>query len=187
MMNENTDKRRGGRLRREIWQWIVTIACTLLAVLIVRTYVFELIVVDGSSMSDTLYTGDRLFVTKFDYIIGEPMRGEVVICHYPGSDKNYVKRIVGLPGDTVEIAGGVTYLNGEAMDEHFIAHAADREYGPVTLGADEYFVMGDNRSGSRDSRSVGPLTRSQLVGHVRYRIYPFGSMGEVAREYDAVD
>ena len=162
---------------------MILIACTLLAVFLVRTYVFEPIVVDGPSMNDTLYTGDRVFVTKFDYLFGEPERGTVVICHYPNSKENYIKRLVGLPGDTIEIRDGVTYLNGEALDESFIAHPTNRDYGPITLGDDEYFVMGDNRANSNDCRAVGPLTKSQIVGHVRYLFFPFNRMGTVEQQY----
>lgn len=171
------------KIIKETRDWIILIACTLAVVFLVRTYVFEPIVVDGPSMNDTLYTGDRVFVTKFDYLMGEPERGSVVICHYPNSRENYIKRLVGLPGDTIEISGGVTYINGEALDESFIAHPTTRDFGPLTLGDDEYFVMGDNRANSNDSRIVGPLSRSQIVGKVRYLFYPFDRAGEVEQQY----
>ena len=103
------------KIVKETRDWLVLIVCTLAVVFLVRSYVFEPIVVDGPSMNDTLFTGDRVFVTKFDYLIGEPERGTVVICHYPNSKENYIKRLIALPGDTLEIRGGVTYLNGEAL------------------------------------------------------------------------
>lgn len=171
------------KIVKETRDWLVLIVCTLAVVFLVRSYVFEPIVVDGPSMNDTLFTGDRVFVTKFDYLIGEPERGTVVICHYPNSKENYIKRLIALPGDTLEIRGGVTYLNGEALDEDFISYPTTRDFGPITLGEDEYFVMGDNRANSNDSRSVGPLSRSQIVGRVRYLFYPFDRAGTVEQQY----
>lgn len=168
---------------KEAREWILLIACTLLAVFLIRTYIFEPIVVDGPSMNETLFTGDRVFVTKFDYLFGEPERGNVVICHYPNSRENYIKRMVGLPGDTIEVRNGVTYINGESLNEEFIAHPTLRDYGPTTLGADEYFVMGDNRANSNDSRMVGPLSKSQIIGKVRYLFFPFDRVGPVERQY----
>ena len=104
-------------------------------------------------------------------------------CGNPVLPDNYIKRLVGLPGDTIEIRDGVTYLNGEALAESFIAHPTNRDYGPITLGDDEYFVMGDNRANSNDCRAVGPLTKSQIVGHVRYLFFPFNRMGTVEQQY----
>ncbi|MGI6183762.1 MAG: signal peptidase I [Candidatus Fimadaptatus sp.] len=171
------------KMRKEVRDWVLLIVGTLLVVFLVRTYVFEPIVVDGPSMNETLYTGDRVFVTKFDYLLGEPERGTVVICHYPNSRENYIKRVVGLPGETISIVDGVTYVDGEALKEDFIAHPAKLDFGPLTLGADEYFVMGDNRGNSNDSRAVGPLKKSQIVGRVRYLFFPFDRTGTVVQQY----
>ena len=179
---ERKAQRRKKRIK-DMRDWVVLIVCTLAAVFVIRTFVFEPIYVDGPSMNNTLYTGDRVFVTKFDYLFGEPERGQVVICHYPNSRENYIKRLIGLPGDTIEISVGVTYLNGEALKEDFIDNPTSRDFGPITLGEGEYFVMGDNRANSNDSRMVGPLSKSQIVGHVRFLFFPFNRIQTVEQQY----
>ena len=142
---------------------------------ILRGFVFTLVCVKGFSMSDTLKNGDRLFATKLDLIFAKPKRGQIVICHYPDSRrKNYIKRVIGLPGDTLEISGGVTYINGAALLEPYVSHPTRRDFAPVTLGDGEYFVMGDNRACSRDSRVVGPLGRRQIFAVARLRLWPRG-------------
>ena len=169
---------------REILEWVVLIAATVAVALLIRTFVFEPIYVDGPSMNDTLQTGDRVFVTKFDCLFGKPARGCVVICHYPDRSENFIKRLVGLPGDKLEIRNGVTYINDQQLNESFITRPKTGEnYGPITLGDDEYFVMGDNRANSNDSRRVGPLSGSQIVGYVRYQFFPFNDMHTIEREY----
>ena len=169
--------------KQEVIEWILTLGAALVIALLVRQFIFEPVRVDGHSMDDTLANGEVMFVTKFDYLFGEPERGQVVICHYPNSRENYIKRLIGLPGDTIEISGGVTYLNGEALKEDFIDNPTSRDFGPITLGEGEYFVMGDNRANSNDSRMVGPLSKSQIVGHVRFLFFPFNRIQTVEQQY----
>ena len=186
---------------QEILSWILTILVAVAAALVIRSIVFEPVRVDGSSMDDTLANGEIMFVSKFDYSStwlclpwqskeakekapritfgGNPQRFDVVICRYPGrGDTNFVKRVVGLPGDTIELKEGYLYVNGEKYDEPYI----NDEYrsGPLnTMSAREvpegkYFVMGDHRNNSNDSRSVGAIDRNMIIGHVRQVVYPFG-------------
>ncbi|MFH1879734.1 MAG: signal peptidase I, partial [Bacillota bacterium] len=164
--------------------WILTLGSAVIIALCIRGLVFEPVIVDGSSMLDTLHDRELMFVTKFDYLFGgQPDSGDVIICKYPESTKNYVKRLIGLPGDTIEINGNIVYRNGEPLPETYLT--PERNDSPFyanmatrTLGADEYFVMGDNRDNSRDSRSssVDTLTRSQIKGHVRFVFFPFDSV-----------
>ena len=187
-------------LGQEILSWILTILVAVIAALVIRSIVFEPVRVDGSSMDDTLANGEIMFVSKFDYSStwlclpwqskeakekapritfgGDPQRFDVVICRYPGrGDTNFVKRVVGLPGDTIELKEGYLYVNGEKYDEPYI----NDEYrsGPLnTMSAREvpegkYFVMGDHRNNSNDSRSVGAIDRNMIIGHVRQVVYPF--------------
>lgn len=154
---------------------LIDIALALGIAAILRGFVFTLVCVKGFSMSDTLKTGDRLFATKLDLLFLKPKRGQIVICHYPDSHrKNYVKRVIGLPGDTLEISDGVTYINGAALVEPYVAHPTRRSFARITLGRDEYFVMGDNRACSRDSRVVGPLKRRQIFAVARLKLWPRG-------------
>lgn len=180
--SEMTPEEKKKMIVKETISWVLTLGAAVLIALCIRGFVFEPVRVDGNSMLDTLHDQEIMFVTKYDYIFGEPERLDVVICKYPNSTKNYVKRLIGLPGDTIEIKDNVVYINGEALEEDFLT--PDRSDSPFygnmserTLGEDEYFVMGDNRDNSHDSRStdVGTLTRSQIKGHVRFVFYPFDS------------
>ena len=154
---------------------LIDIALALGIAAILRGFVFTLVCVKGFSMSETLKTGDRLFATKLDLLFLKPKRGQIVICRYPDSHrKNYVKRVIGLQGDTLEINDGVTYINGAALVEPYVAHPTRRSFAQITLGRDEYFVMGDNRACSRDSRVVGPLKRRQIFAVARLKLWPRG-------------
>ena len=160
---------------QELREWVVTILVAVVIALVVRTLLFEPVRVDGSSMSTTLSNGEVMFVTKPEYLLGDPQRFDVVICHYPNrGNTNFVKRVVGLPGDTIEIVNGYLIVNGQMYEEPYIQYRSHDTLSPFTLGEDQYFVMGDNRANSNDSRSskVGPLTRDMIVGHVRSVFWP---------------
>ena len=173
----------GKNTKKEIMSWILTIVTAVVAAILIRTFLFEPIRVDGESMSDTLHDRELVFVTKPEYLLGSPQRQDVVICKYPGRGNQYfVKRLIGLPGDTVEIRydrqsqTNTVYVNGQALDEPYLTperNDQNNAMAPVTLGEDEYFVLGDNRDNSNDSRFVPPLSRNQIVGHVRFTFYPF--------------
>lgn len=99
-------------VKKEILSWILTIAVAVAAALLIRTFLFEPIRVDGESMCDTLQNGEIMLVTKPEYLTGDPQRGDVVICKYPGRTENFVKRVMGIPGDVIEIRSNVVYRNG---------------------------------------------------------------------------
>lgn len=172
--------------RRRILDDLICLLAVVLAVLLVRQFVAEPIRVKGRSMCSTLQNGDMMLVTKWDYLIGNPRRQDVIICHYPGRyldrwkilPQYFVKRLIGLPGDTVEIREGEVFINGQALEEPYLDPAHTRRkpnMEPVTLGEDEYFVLGDNRDNSNDSRRIGPIGRKALVGRVRLVFFPFPS------------
>ena len=271
-------------LGREILEWVLTLAVAVAAALVIRSFLFEPIRVDGASMNDTLKDGEIMFVSKLDYNsvwlsmpwqsdeqkesmprlasgIGSPSRYDVVICRYPGrGDTNFVKRLMALPGDRIKIEDGYVWVNGEKQEEVYIndeyrvsggsdgysfeellvpsagdpvkldytdanknrvalfvngsvwrwrriasdavSDDGDRlsfaKDGSLTLNGtdisgntekilelvgkefrlekDCYFVMGDHRNNSNDSRSQGPITRDMIVGHVRFVFFPFGSI-----------
>ena len=184
--SEMTPEEKKKMIIKETISWILTLGAAVVIALCIRGFVFEPVIVDGSSMMDTLQDHEIMFVTKFDYLFGEPQSGDIVICKYPESTKNFVKRLIGLPGDTLEIKNNVVYRNGEALPETYLTPERNDSpfYGNMalrTLGDDEYFVMGDNRDNSRDSRSssVDTLTRSQIKGHVRYVFFPFGDARKI--------
>ncbi len=284
---ENTKKKKEKKsLGREVLEWVLTIVVAVAAALLIRSFIFEPIRVDGASMNDTLQDGDVMFVSKWDYNsvwlsgfwqndeekenaariesgFSDPKRFDVVVCRYPGrGDTNFVKRIVGLPGDTVSIQEGYLYVNGEKYDEPYIndsyrvsggsngweldevtlpakgapvtleytnetkvnlALKVDGKIWPTwtwrtlaspavngkgdrlqirsnrvylngkdisedteavdaligqefTLEQDCYFVMGDHRNNSNDSRAQGPITRDMIIGHVRFVFWPFNAI-----------
>lgn len=161
-------------LKREIFEWVVTIAAAVLIAFVIRTFLFEPVRVDGGSMLETLQDGEIMFVTKYDYLTSGPERFDVVICHYPNrGSTNFVKRVVGLPGDTVEIRGGYLYVNGERYEEDYIEHRPYADFAAYTVPEGYYFVMGDNRANSYDSRQEGTLPRSMIVGRVMAVCFPF--------------
>jgi len=158
---------------QELREWVVTLLVAIVIALVVRSFLFEPVRVDGSSMSTTLSNGEVMFVTKPEYLLGDPQRFDVVICHYPGrGNTNFVKRVVGLPGDTVEVKGGYLYVNGEQYDEPYITHRPDYTLSAYTVPEGQYFVLGDNRSNSNDSHLIGPIDRDMIKGHVRSVFWP---------------
>lgn len=243
---EKKEKKLTGKQKafKEIREWVVSLVVALLVVMLCRSYLFMPIRVDGSSMYPTLNSGDRLGVTVYDVRIQNKLqRGDVVICHYPGRTNkllglftvqtDFVKRIVGMPGDTVSRVSGVTYINGEALDPSRLSrsvtvqekdgkfysngqevtlsqedltylarnHRIDYEY---VLGEDEYFVVGDNRYHSHDSRwwngpnvemnitndtsgDVGPITSDMILGRARFVFWPLDGMRSVETDSAYVD
>ena len=180
-------------VKQEVISWILTILSALLIALIVRMFLFEPIRVDGESMRDTLQDGDIVFVSKPAYLRGEFNRGDVIICRYQSRNTQtnlniggsfeisftnhtlFVKRLIALPGDILEMRDGAVYVNGELVDESGInkhSQSSESTIVPIVLGEDEFFVMGDNRANSNDSRRVGPITRDMIVGHVERVILP---------------
>lgn len=138
-------------------------------------------IVDGSSMEATLHDEDVLAVNKICYTLHDPERFDIIV--FPYDDENYyIKRIIGMPGETVEIVDGIIYINGSVLDESYgleEMHEPDDDFETVTLGEDEYFVLGDNRNSSKDSRSseVGFIKRDTIIGKACFRLYPFDTMG----------
>lgn len=164
---------------------IAAVACALF----IRVFLFEIAFVKGNSMQPTLRPKEALFVNALAYKLGKPQRHDIVICHYPGRymrqlpfiPQQFVKRVIGLPGETVEIVDGVVHINGEPLDEPYldVRHTKFRQNRPpITLGEDEYYVMGDNRDNSNDSRRIGPLRRSMIIGRVQAVLLPFSRFGK---------
>ena len=163
---------------REIFEWIMVFVVAAALAFVVRTFIFEPVRVDGSSMLNTLTDGEYMIATKFDYLLGDPERFDIVICDYPNtSDGMYrVKRVIGLPDETIELRAGQLYVDGVYIEQDFDMTPNEAYFGPYTVPPGHYFVMGDNRNNSKDSRSamVGPLARNEIKGHVRAVVFPFG-------------
>ncbi len=173
--------------KEEAREWIVTLALALVVAIGVRGFVCEPVSVDGSSMWATLFHEEIMLVSKWDYSFGgEPELFDVVICHYPDRGKiNFVKRIVGMPGDTVELKDGYLYVNDVRYEEPYLVHRDDH-FGPFTVPEGHYFLMGDNRTNSNDSRNpaVGPVSRDMIMGKVRYVMFPLDHAREIVNGLD---
>ena len=170
---------------KELGSWILYFLFVIVITYLIITFVGQRTKVDGHSMEPALSNGDNLIVDKLSFRFRDPQRYEVIVFPYQHAENTYyIKRIIGLPGETVQVKDGAVYINGEQLDEHFGAESmvnAGIAAEPITLGEDEYFVLGDNRNHSSDSRepSVGVLKRDQLIGRAWVRIYPFNKIGVV--------
>lgn len=167
-------------LQREIFEWIMVFVVAAALAFVVRTFIFEPVRVDGQSMLNTLENNEFMIATKFDYLLGDPERFDIVICDYPNTDDGMyrVKRVIGLPGETIELRLGELYVDGEHVEQNFDMTPNETNFGPFTVPENAYFVMGDNRNNSKDSRNplVGALDRSMIKGHVRAVVFPLGRM-----------
>lgn len=173
------------RVLAEVWGWVWRLALAVVIAQAVHLVIFQPVAVKGESMTDTLQNGEIMYVSKPEYLLGDPERFDVVICHYPGREENFVKRVIGLPGDVVEIRSNQVYVNGEPLSEPYLTPEKNDDgysMAPFALGEDEYFVMGDNRDNSHDSRNYydyftpAALTRDMIIGHVRCVIFPFSNI-----------
>lgn len=167
---------------REVWEWIKAIAIAVVAYFLITTFVFQGVRVEGFSMADTLDDQERMFVTKYQYLFGTPERFDVVICRYPDrGNTNFVKRVVGIPGDTLSVQGGVLYVNGEAVQEAYVSYPPIDDMAEVTVPDGYYFVMGDNRASSNDSRNptVGMLAENQITGKVQAVFWPLSEIRRI--------
>lgn len=170
------------RFGHEVWDWAKSLLIALAVVFVIHHFVFYLSTVEGSSMEPTLEDGEWLFVNKVIYYLDKPNRGDIVILKDPrnGVDQYLVKRIIGLPGETVEIMNYTVYINGEPLDEPYTdVHVENGDLPPVTLEEDHYFVMGDNRRehGSMDSRYFGSVPSEYIKGRAEFIIWPVHKAG----------
>ncbi len=178
-----------GSILRELGGWILYILIIVGLTYLIITFVGQRTRVSGSSMETTLSDGDNLIVDKLSYRFQEPKRYDIIVFPYQHEENTfYIKRIIGLPGETVQVVDGYTYVNGEILSSDVYGAEVMDSPGiaaqPIELGEDEYFVLGDNRNHSSDSReaSVGVLKREYLIGKAWVRIYPFDSVGVIRHE-----
>lgn len=169
---------------KEILSTLLYILAVLAVTYLVITFVGQRTQVQGSSMEPTLSDNDNLIVDKISYRFREPQRYDIIVFPFQYKENTYyIKRIIGLPGETVYIdENGMIYIDGELLNESYgreIMLSAGRASEPITLGEDEYFVLGDNRNNSSDSRdpSVGNISRDDIIGKAWVRIWPLNKFG----------
>jgi len=169
------------------WRWLPLLVLLMLAV---RRFLVCISLIRGRSMLPTLRNNDIALVSRLSCLLRKPRRGDVVICFYPGRRMKHcrwlrqpmVKRVIALPGETIEIVEGQTMIDGEPLEESYLDSDHNRfrrSMAPVALGPRQYFVMGDNRDFSNDSRRVGSLERSMLTGRVLILLWPPKRWGRV--------
>lgn len=179
---EDLDGKKQGLLR-EILGFLIYVAVVVSVTFLIITFVGQRTYVSGSSMENTLSHGDNLIVDKLTYRFKDPQRFDIIVFPFRYEEKTYyIKRIIGLPGETVQIVDGDIYIDGEILYESYgreVMKSAGLAADPITLGEDEYFVLGDNRNDSSDSRdpNVGLIHRDDIIGRAWLRIWPLDEFG----------
>lgn len=190
---------------KEVLQWVEAIAIAVVLAILIRGFLFEPVIIEGSSMMDTLVDSDRVILNKISLTFNEPEPGDVVVIEIEppyfevlkflndsklakrllptmtGAD--YIKRVIAVEGDTVDIKDGYVYVNGEIIDEAYIKEEGITRQMitamPYTVEEDKFFVMGDNRGASKDSRTIGTINLEQIIGKAGYRIWPLHRIGNI--------
>jgi len=184
-LNFNRQKRRNNiKIVKEVLLWILQIALTVLLAFTFVYFIGLRTSAVGQSMAETLYNGDNVLVNRFVYAVSNPKPNDIIVFKPNGNEKShlYIKRIIGVPGDTVQIVKGVVYVNGEVFNEA-VSVSSIEEAGianePITLKDDEYFVLGDNRNNSEDSRfaNIGNVRKEHIIGKVWFRIVSWNEFG----------
>ena len=179
--------------KNELWEWIKALVIAVLLAAVIRYFLFAPIVVDGLSMMPTLHDQDRMIVNKFSYKIDEPERFDIIVFHAP-ENKDYIKRVIGLPGDTIEYKNDTLYVNGKAYEEPYLdeyksdetldgplteSFTLSEKIGQETVPEGELFVMGDNRRYSKDSRHIGTVPMEKVLGKTSLLYWPIEDAGLV--------
>ena len=172
MSKENKD------MKEEALEWVKSFAVVIVLALIIKSFLFDSTTIDGTSMAPTLSNGDRLIVNKIVLRMRKPERGEIITFHAPNSNKDFIKRVIALSGDTVEFVDGKVLVNDKELDENYIdpgvyTDSGLQSYYEVPKGF--VFVLGDNRNpgGSTDSRILGPIDENSIVSIAMFRFFPF--------------
>ena len=179
----------GGSVLKELGGWLLYILIIVGLTYLIITFVGQRTRVSGYSMEPTLSDGDSLIVDKISYRFRDPKRLDIIVIPYKHQKNTYyIKRIIGLPGETVQVTDGYVYIDGQKLESDTYGaepiQSPQTAASPVTLSEDEYFVMGDNRNHSSDSRdpSVGVIKRKDLMGRAFLRVYPFDHIGVIKHE-----
>ncbi|MEI6727934.1 MAG: signal peptidase I [Actinomycetes bacterium] len=176
---------------RTVLEYVVLAVVAIAVALLIQAFLVKPYRIPSPSMENTLLVGDRVLVDRISWRFSEPARGDIVVFHSPVPGPVLIKRIVGMPGDTLSLQDGAVYVNGERLAEPYVrrvdGHREPTEpfdnglpwalQQPYTVPADSYFMMGDNRTDSGDSRQLGPIARDQFVGRGFARYWPLGRVG----------
>lgn len=163
--------------KKEIFDWIKVVFTALVVSLILNNYIIATAQVPTGSMENTVMTNDRIIAFRLSYLFEDPQRGDIIVFKYPDDESlNYLKRIIGLPGETIKIIDGKVYINdsSEPLNEDYLKEVPIGSYGPYVIPADSYFMMGDNRNTSEDARYWDNtfVRRDKIIGEALLRFYP---------------
>ena len=163
-------------------KWTRDLLLSMVLAILVILFIYQPVKVEGTSMMPSLEDQERIFINKFIYRFGmeDIERGDMVVFWYPGDpSKSYIKRIIGLPGDTIEINNGAVTLNGRALEESYVpgAYRDTQSVAKTVVPPDHYYVLGDHRSSSNDSRAWGPVHRRHIYGKAVFIYWPLDKMG----------
>ncbi|MDO0824507.1 signal peptidase I [Desulfosporosinus nitroreducens] len=167
---------------KNLFELVQILAFALILSFIVRTFLLDNRIVPSGSMLPTIQLQDRLIVDKLLFKFREIERGDIVVFHptaKSGEKDDLVKRVIGLPGEEIQVKDGNVLVNGTALEESYILEKPDYQYDPITIPADSYFVLGDNRRGSNDSHMWGFLPKQNITGKVWIRYWPFNTFGKL--------
>lgn len=167
---------------RSVVEWVVVVGGALIIALVIKTFLLQAFYIPSSSMVSTLNIGDRVLVNKLSYRVHDVHRGDIIVFERPEGEADsqitdLIKRVIGLPGDTVEGQNGQVVVNGEPLDEPYLDEGVTTgDFDPVEVPEDHLFMMGDNRGDSRDSRFFGPIAEDTIVGRAFFRVWPLGDI-----------
>jgi len=170
------------RFRTGLGVWVRDLIISLAISAFIIIFLYQPVKVEGTSMMPSLEDQERIFVNKFVYRLEPIERGDIVVFRYPRDpSKSYIKRVIGMAGDTIRIEAGQVYVNGEALDEDYVpaTYADARSYPETVVPAHSYFVLGDHRSMSNDSRDFGPVNQSFIYGKAVFGYWPMDKLGRV--------
>lgn len=164
--------------KNELWEWVKIFLIASTLAIVIRVFFFTPIIVDGESMMPTLEDKDRMIINKLSYVVGKPERFDIIVFHAP-EKKDYIKRVIGLPGEHIEYRDDVLYVNGIPVDEPFLDEYKKKLAGGTLTEPFSYdvpegylFVMGDNRRYSKDSRHIGPIPIKNVLGKASFIFWP---------------
>jgi signal peptidase I len=170
------------KTKKAVFEWVRTLALVAVFSLAFRGFVAEARYIPSESMEPTLHIGDKLYVEKITYKISDIERGDIVVFKAPPAshhDEDMIKRVIALPGETIEIKNGIVYVNDQPLDEPYEAEKPSNDFAKITVPEDQLFMMGDNRNNSLDSRFWGTLPIENVIGKAFVRYYPFTDAGVI--------
>lgn len=182
MTDDSTAKQESSTSRTHLQLWVRDFIISVLASFFIITFLYQPVKVEGTSMQPELRDQDRLFINKFAYSFESISRGDVVVFYYPrDTQKSYIKRVIALPGDDIRIDEGVVFVNGRKVNEPYVPKRFEdmHSMANMVVPQGEYFVMGDHRSISSDSRDFGPVLRKLIYGKAAFVYWPADNVGVV--------